>query len=186
MLKNGPRSGARCATTTVVSLKDEWKHDNEREKNSSGSHQQTLLIKMRADEVKGEPVSYTSASIWEKANRKERKRKAHGYWSDDDARSEASDWPIPIAGRKREDKPLETLFALLSFLLSWNRSERAATGSLPVTTACFSSNATKRQLKSMTTGASWVGFARVGLQMSPIRMPGEVDEKELCLGSDTI
>lgn len=30
---------------------------------------------MRADEVKEEPVSYTSASIWEKANRKEKKEK---------------------------------------------------------------------------------------------------------------
>lgn len=127
--------------------------NNVRDKNSSGSHQQTLLIQTRADEVKEEPRSSISASIWEKANRKERKTNVHGDWSGDGARSEAFDWPIPIAGRKREDKPLETLFALLSFLLSWNRSERAATGSLPVTAACFY-NATKRQLKSMTTGAS--------------------------------
>lgn len=74
--------------------------------------------------MKEEPRIYISASIWEKANRKERKTNVPGDWSDDGARSEASDWPIPIGGRKREDEPLETLFALLSFLLSWNRSER--------------------------------------------------------------
>lgn len=50
--------------------------NNVRDKNSSGSHQQTLLIQTRADEVKEEPRSYISASIREKANRKERKTNA--------------------------------------------------------------------------------------------------------------